>query len=232
MPYGLGGTAVLPKASCPDCSKITGRLEQQLLRGSFWPARLYRKLQSRTRHRDAPKTYPLCLLKNGTEINVCLPLAEYPILIAFLDFGPPGFLQNRPTTKGIVIRGLTTISFGPKPEDVAARYNAQSIKLSAGENPVPFARVIAKIAYSWAYAEGYIGRLDGPSLVVPAILGRTDDIGHWVGTISPVTEKKTGLLHQILIKEDEENKILLCGVHLFCDSNTPFYGVVLGRLPL
>jgi hypothetical protein len=230
LPYGLGGSAVLPKASCAKCSRITGQMEQQLLRGSFWQVRLYRKLQSRTKHRDAPAIYPLRLVKNGIESTVSLPLAEYPILIPFLDFGLPGYLENRPVAKGIPMKGLITISFGPKPEQVAARFGAKNVKITVSENPVPFARVIAKIAFSWAFAEGYIQKIVGPSFVIPAILGDSDDIGHWVGTISAITPKELGMLHQIVIREDKENNVLLCGVHLFADSNTPFYGVVLGKL--
>ena len=74
LPFGLGGSAVLPESTCRSCAKITGQVEQKILRGPMWDVRIYRRLKSRTKHKDAPKCYPLKIIKNGSEQIVQLPI--------------------------------------------------------------------------------------------------------------------------------------------------------------
>ena len=92
-------------------------------------------------------------------------------------------------------------------------------------------RMVAKIAFSMAAAVGALAELKShQSLVLPAILGKADDIGRWVGTITdPITIQK-GHLHRVLIRKDEQKGLLLGDVHIFSDSQTPRYGVILGEL--
>lgn len=73
MPFGLGGTAVLPKSSCKSCATITSEIELNLLRGSMQPVRVYRELKSRKKHHNAPSTYPVTFVINGKEQPVELP---------------------------------------------------------------------------------------------------------------------------------------------------------------
>ena len=88
--------------------------------------------------------------------------------------------------------------------------------------------MIAKIAFAWAAAEGKLSLLKRSKSVIPAILGKTDDIGRWVRTREG-SAKQDGVIHQILIHEDLLNKVLIAEVQLFSDSQTPIYGVVLGK---
>ena len=61
---------------------MTGNVEQRVLRGSFWPVRVFRDLKSRTKHRDAPESYPMTLLY-GERVKVlermALTLAIWPL---------------------------------------------------------------------------------------------------------------------------------------------------------
>jgi len=95
---------------------------------------------------------------------------------------------------------------------------------------VSFARMIAKIAYAMAFAKGLIARIDGNAFVLPDILGQRDEIGRWVGTLDKPIEVHRDQLHRVLIYEDIQRGILGGEVHLFSDSQTPSYGVILGRL--
>ena len=91
--------------------------------------------------------------------------------------------------------------------------------------------MIAKIGYATAFALGDLRRLEGPSPVIPSILGEEDDIiGRWVGTLTDPIRNYPGLLHRIEIHEDTKRRLLLAEVQLFSDSKTPSYGVILGRL--
>ncbi|MGZ7077078.1 MAG: hypothetical protein ACXVJL_13855, partial [Candidatus Angelobacter sp.] len=222
------GTAILPDSTCEECAKITGQVEQKVLRGQMQAVRVYRALKSRTKYKRAPKQYPLTIVKDGVEQQVELAIEDYPILLHFPLFTPPSYLV--PGSKGIGLIGVSTVSFGPDPKAVAKRLGADHIANPSQQEPAAFARMIAKIGFAWAAAEGKLGLLENPPLVVPAILGHTDDIGRWVGTITEPIQKHPGHLHRILISEDRDRKVLMAGVQLLSDSGTPMYGVVLGQL--
>jgi hypothetical protein len=148
LPFGLGGSAVLPRSTCGSCAKITGQVEQKVLRGPLWGLRIYRGLKSRTKHKKAPKCYPLKIVKNGSEQIVQLPISKFPILLYFPIFEPPAYLNPKVYEKRILMSGIATVSFGPRPEEVAQTLGVKSISITQDQDPVAFARMIAKIAYS------------------------------------------------------------------------------------
>ncbi len=228
IPFGLSGNAVLPFATCRKCANITSGFETQVLRGPMRSVRVLRELRSYSKHRGAPVTERLDIKRNGVRETVELRIDEYPTLLHFPTFAPPGLLtgQSRP---GIEITGVVSVSFAPSPQAVLARLGGQEIVLeSQPDRPVAFARMIAKIGYAMAFAEGALSRVDGPSPVLPAILGEVDDIGRWVGTLTEPIRKYPGLLHRIAIREDLDRRLIVAEVQLFADSETPSYGVILG----
>jgi hypothetical protein len=156
-------------------------------------------------------------------------LNEYPILLHFPLFPVPGYLEPAGYTRGINLLGTRTISFGPKPEEVIKKYGATGLRVSQNSKPVEFARVIAKVAYSLAVAEGALELIEGEPFVCPAILGGTEDIGKWVGTVGGVYGKEAAA-HTFILRSDLERRILIGEVRLFADSQAPAYCVVLGRL--
>lgn len=230
FPEGLSGTAKLPDSSCKQCASITGNFEQKVLRGPLWAVRVYRELRSKRKHKDAPKSYPLTVIRNGQEQEIKLPLESFPILLHFPIFPPPAYLYPEGYEKGIRLNGVTTISFGQDPKQTMEKLGAEKISITQSQEPVAFARMIAKIAYAWAIAEGKLNLMSGSSFVVPAILGVTDDIGRWVGTLTEPLQNYENHLHRILIHEDREKQLVIAEVHLFSDSQTPRYGVILGKL--
>jgi hypothetical protein len=231
IPYALGSNAILPKASCERCRKITGDFEQDVLRGPMWPVRVINQLQSRTKHREAVETEHLLVVKEGQDQVVELPLEEYPILLPFLLFPPPAIISASEYTNGIQLTGQVTISFGANPENVLKRLGATQIRITPRKSyPVSFARMLAKIAYSYAFAEGALNALAGESVVLPSILGERDEIGLWVGMIDSSLIAREGVLHRLALIEDREHGFLMVEVQLFSNSQTPNYHVILGRL--
>jgi len=230
IPYALGSNTFLPKATCPNCARITGCFEQEVLRGSMWAVRVIRNLKSRTKHKDAPKTKLLTLTKEGRDQRVELPLDEYPVLLSFPVFTLPGYLDPGGYTQGIRITGNVTIRFGSPPETILTRFGATGLKITQNDKPTSFARMIAKIAYSMAYAKGALETIKGNPTVISSILGVRDDIGLWVGTLQAPHKAQSGLLHRISLIEDRKLGLLLSEVQLFADSQTPNYIVILGHL--
>ena len=113
---------------------------------------------------------------------------------------------------------------------VLKRLGASEIRISQNMDIDSFARLIAKIAYASAVAEGWIDYLDGKPSLIPAILGKRDEIGHWVGTITKPLQAHEGMLHVIVPHLDQMRGKLIVEVQLFADSPTPSYGVIIGDL--
>lgn len=230
LPFGLSGTATLPSSTCSKCATVTGEQERRVLRGFMYDLRIYLGLKSRSKYKNAPQEYPLTIIREGVQETVMLPLDEYPILLAFPVFSPPAFLNPSGYTNGIRIKSIETVSFGPKPAEVLRNLGATSISQTQDQEPVSFARVIAKIAYALAAAKGDIDKIKGDPLVLPAILGNTDDIGRWVGTLDYPRRVFDGQLHRIQIHEDCQKGLLIGDVQLFSNSPAPRYGVIIGIL--
>jgi hypothetical protein len=230
VPFGLSGSAVLQKASCPRCSDITSKFEEKVLRGPMVEVRKLLGLQSRSKHKKPSLNTELTLIKDGNEIVLNIPMSEYPIILSFPTFGVPHYISGI-AQLGISLNGVIAISFGPRPEEVLQRYNAQKIIIpEKPSEPIAFARMLAKIAYCFAVSNDELSKLNGPCAVLPAILGESDDIGYWVGTLDGPLRTYDSLLHRIAIHADEEKGLLIAEVQLFASSPTPTYGVILGRL--
>jgi len=151
--------------------------------------------------------------------------------LPFPIFPPPAFTSDLDYTTGIQLIGQITIRFGPNPEDVLKKLKVDRIKITPRKlYPTSFARMLAKIAYSYAFAEGVLNALDGESVVLPSILGKRDEIGLWVGTVEEPIKSTQGLLHRLALFEDREQGFLMAEVQLFSDSQTPSYHVILGKL--
>jgi hypothetical protein len=230
LPFGLNGSSTLLKASCAECAKITGEIERKLLRGEFQSVRIYRELQSRKKHTNASKEAKLTLKYDDQNRTISIPLDEYPILFHFPRFDIPEILSNEPLQGSINIKGFSTILFGPAPEEVMKKYNATGIEISSKSDPISFARMIAKIAYSFAYAEGELDKIDMPSPIVAELLKENGKIGKYVGTLDKPLQRHDNTLHRLLVHTDYEKGLLIGEVQLFSDSETPCYGVVLGKL--
>ena len=151
-------------------------------------------------------------------------------MLYFPEFSPPGIVTGK-RGSGIDLIGVAVVYFGPSPEECARRLGAEGLTLEPPPyEPVPFAKMLAKIGFATAYAEGALTRIEEPSPAIPAILGETDDIGYWVGTMTGAYRKYPGLLHRVAVHENLEHGLLVAEVQLFASSGAPSYGVVLGEL--
>ncbi len=230
VPFGLGGTLELPDASCLRCATETSRVERAILRGELRPVRVFRALQSRRKHKDAPATYPLVIVRGGGEVTVELPLDRYPILVPFPDFAPARLATGQPSKPGIDVVGIATVSFGADPASVLRELSASAIKPSVSTHPAQFARMVAKIGLGMAAATGALSLIKGPSPIRDVILGTNTHIGDYVGTLTYPPDAHDGQLHRVVLLPDVNSGQLVADVQLFCDSYAPRYGVLLGEL--
>lgn len=228
IPLGLGGSAVLPKSSCRACAIITGRIEQFVLRGEMWGVREVLDLSSR-RKKDAPKNLPIKLTKDGIKSEVMLPLDRHPVVLLFPLFYPPGIITGE-TQKGITFRYMAQIAFGKPLADVLRDEGAEDAEFTHTYKVPEFAKMLAKIAWGMAAAEGVLDKIDFGDSVLSAFMQENSSIGHWVGTYPGELKRDEGTLHTVRIYSNDELGLLIAGIKLFSFSQTPEYGVVLGKL--
>jgi HNH endonuclease len=79
VPYALNGNWVLPKASCKDCSVITGRVEQEILREELWHLRTALNFQTR---RPAERPATVRLRADDSEVEV--PVSDLAVMSVIL----------------------------------------------------------------------------------------------------------------------------------------------------
>lgn len=181
VPYGLNGEWVLEEASCTKCRDITSRFETDVLRNCLLTVRT--KLNLRTRHtHNRPKEFSLLIKKDNREEEIRVPVQEHLTLMMLPLFKLPAYLDQRSYEKGIdLVVPPTVVQIGGPPiEQLAKRYNPQSISSRVKYQPVAFARLLAKIAYGFAVARFGLDKTQG-AYVLPPIRGKSEDIGRWVG---------------------------------------------------
>jgi hypothetical protein len=104
-------------------------------------------------------------------------------------------------------------------------------KISVRMRPIEFARMLAKIAHSYAVAE--LGYGSFRPMVVDLILGKMDNISYAVGgdweSEPPVKDGRHLLSIHYLIDVDRKRAWIVADIRLFSSIGTPTYHVVVGE---
>lgn len=230
VPFGLQGTWVLPKASCRKCAAVTGELERKILRGPLLSVRAATNIKTR-RPAERPNTYPMRVVRQGREELRNVPIANHFTLLMLPLLPPAAYIDDRPYTHGIDIIGTETIQFGYEPAKLMSRLGAESISVTSTWQYVEFARMIGKIAYALAVADFGLSAIAEP-YVLPAIMGKVDDIGRWIGSDNYVFEvEKQGALHACGtgIFDWRGERLVITKVKLFASAHPSGYEVIVGR---
>lgn len=227
IPEGLNGEFTLIAASCARCRDTTSGFEQEVLRNTFGPARIALQMRSK-RSNERPSHLPLQLRRGGEEIEIQVPVQDYPAILAFPIFAPPAYLTGRPYSSGIDIVGIAHTQVAGLPlAELQRKYGGDYLGVRLAYEPVKFARAMAKIAYGFAVLTFGLDHI-AERYLLTALLGETSDIGRWVGCdrTSPLSPS-TGLHAVALRMEGKEIHVL---VRLFAQFGAPEYHVVVGRL--
>jgi len=179
IPYGLDADLVLGEASCPDCSKVTAQFESEVLGDMFRGFRAAKNFPTR-RKAERPKAMPITVHKDGQEFEVELPLEEGVAVFHMPHFPPPGFVEGRGRAEGIDVVRPHFQFYGKPLDEIARELGADSLSVSVTSWAPSFARLLAKVAYGAVVLHFGLDYLDDV-FVLPAILGKSNDLGHWVG---------------------------------------------------
>lgn len=231
VPLSLGGTWVLRKASCCHCQDITSGIELDVLRNALLPVRA--KMNLPTRRKDKrPKEFPLTFEREGKQMTVSIPIDKYPTFLALPRFKLPAYVDKRRYQRGIDVDGLYSIVLGQQAlgelvKELKADKVVYKVTYGGFKGGFSFARLLAKIAYGFAVSR-FGANIVGNAYVLPSILGKSDDVGNWVGC-SGESSATTSDLHEINLSIVNDD--IYVDIRLFALLPGPQYLVVVGKAP-
>jgi hypothetical protein len=156
-----------------------------------------------------------------------------PVVIPVPYFKMPAYVADYAYEKGIMVTGMGMVMSGLK--KLLKEYDFDTLRFTQ-QFRTAFARLLAKIAYGMAVAEYGLANIE-EAYVLPAILGKRDDIGYWVGCAEDgVPQRQLPIENYTysvdiingVIDDKEEIRVL---IRLFpAYTGTTQYLVVVGRL--
>jgi hypothetical protein len=240
IPYSLAGDAVLKKASCRSCERITSYIDGYLSRHIFYQFRPHVGAPSR---RKLPSTLSANVSVGNRVMTREFLASDQPFALMLPIWDLPGIMRGDQPRPDFTVCNVRAYNFMPStlreilglPDDAPDPL----VHIASGEiNNITFARAIAKIAYCGAVAKYGIRRFR--SLVLPdIILGRYACVPHFVGSDPdpPPPPHPRNVRHAIEITTATEQsglRLLVASVRLFAHSGTdkqgmPVYRVVVGE---
>jgi len=224
---GLGGTLILPEASCKECEAGTSAIELAIVRKLFLVPRRRLGLRGKKRDRTDVRITVTTIL-SGNEVEIELPLEEHPTVLILPMFQPPGLIVNRSAD----VPGFAGF-WGEQLVDVKELMEKRPHIATPFIDIVRFCQLIAKISHAFA-----IARL-GDDLFVPllpkfirrrfATFEQYPECYSLVGGFPDTYAPSLGL-HQLKLGTEKvgDRLHLLCAVRLFGNLGAPIFMTVVG----
>jgi hypothetical protein len=176
IPFGLGGTQILPRASCKKCERVTGPVEQSCLRTMFGPTRIKLGLPARNPE-ERPTELTLVLSQETTPIGeLKIPASEFPLAIPGLKLPPPGILAGEKPDDRLVGEFALVQNEAEGRKYLAG--DKKGIRVATFNNHV-FMQMLAKVGHFVRCGEW--GFYSFRPLLLDLILGRSETASYWVG---------------------------------------------------
>ncbi len=235
VPHSIGGALVLPKASCRECAKVTAAVEGSFAGQALRPVRRQFKFPHKSRGRAARQAreaerFPIRM--NGRTYALEASLVP-PLLMSFV-YEPPSALwggtTDGPIVGRVIMRDLP--GFHRKSADLEKRSRNRKFGYLVRESAAVTARVLAKIAHTYAIAEL------GTDAFRPCLLPFLSDaegtgIGTYVGSAIPNVEGDFPIgqdLHNVSIDDADlgRRRLVVVRVQLWACFGFPVHLVVVG----
>jgi hypothetical protein len=239
IPYGLSGDLILKKSSCKDCATITGKLEQGLLRGHWWPYRQFLGLKSRRSNEDVPDLKVKIKRKDGTGSIVEAQLAMVKQSAALIfEFDPPSIFAgiirtDEPHSPRVFMKMLDKWPSVVSVDGMERRLQSwEELEIPVNFDAGQLCRFLAKIAHGVAISRRGLACCT-EFYLPPIILGKTEGALTYVGgTTSPIIGNRLAGNGLNAVLDRVNGKFLTVYIQLFRDSGDPppIYEVVVGHL--
>lgn len=221
IPLALSGVGemFIRDGSCSSCNgELNRRFENPALQNDFKQIRAMLELKRRKKRPLELRPFQVRNIFGEMEV-VNLTPHMHPAGVAFLMLDRPGMLvgENRGGD-------ITRAKFGFLNIGRGLPWSESIVDTPMVSGAVPL--MMAKIAYSYAVAEGYLESFDGQG-IRDLLLGTRRDIYNFVGSLPSEAKLPRRHFHQIFIRR--EGNWLVGIVHLFASFGGPAWEVVLGE---
>jgi hypothetical protein len=231
IPFGLGGSWVLPDASCKVCAALTAKVEQFCLRPMLGRFRIQMKLPTR-RPGERPDALPLEIVRaDGSLDSKPLPIEEHPITCIGFDWAAPRLLDGKPPKN--TFEGRLIVRYAGTDRNFLKHAKGEGDKVKLGTfGAAIFARMLAKIGHSYAVANMPPNSFE--PMLPNLILGNDTDLyaSYLVGgDKSGWSPKSAHCLHSGYLQDCTSGGVTytLAGITLFEIVGMPRYHVIVGR---
>lgn len=231
----------MDKASCKTkCNKITKDFERTIARTMFGPFRV--KHNIKTRHKKKrPSHFEIGIIDaSGHHRQIKVPAKDYHASTFIYKFTKPKILLGLPPTVN-TLDWIVCIHTSEDLNQFKKKYNWDG-RVSLKTTPFEFARMLAKIAHAYAIAE--LGQEAFCPLVVQIILGKTNDIGYYIGgkyefvtsiidDLEPPIYDAGHLLnafYQTVTTSGQTRIFIIVQIRLFASLHNTTYQVVVGEI--
>lgn len=232
IPKGLGGTLVLPQASCDACARVTSQFEMRVLRGFMDRGRQAMGIKGRKTHKRAAagKLTQTLIQADESLVKLEVPWDEGLKIMHLPVFLPPRFLDPQrppdPGTEKLEVMALDTIHFGLENGKLVRESQAQGVRFDDRMDVWAFVRLLAKIAHGYHVAvNGAFPLRESPLL--PIILGQRLDAINWIGNTTHPNLPSGGAalhpLHHLPVESDDGTRGTAVLVKLFSTHPTATY---------
>jgi hypothetical protein len=232
IPLAMGGNLILDEASCDSCEKIiNSQIETPVLDREWGQFRARRGFPTRHKKQRKEKTHVIVGCVDGTTMKV--PLREYSCPVMLYKFGEARILSGLPYgtdhlrwTASILTDHETEMAMQEKYPQWNKRHRLKT-------QPHEFARLLAKIGYSYATAELGYGAFT--PLVTDLIRGTSDDYFLHVGGSWDMPAAVPGGDHLMNISmqfTSPTRALVILAIRLFSAMETPNYHAVVGAIDL
>lgn len=229
IPLGLGGTLVLPKASCKPCAEMTSKFEMRALRGFLDSGReamgvVGRKAHKRVRRQSVNQQF---LRSDGSTFPFDLPISESSRVMHLPSFAMPAFFDpSKPISvcDGIDLVAIETATFCQNSAALVQRHDAVGIKFNDRIDIPAFVRMLAKIAHGYCVAKRGLFPFE-ESPLIPIISGERFDARNWIGNLvnDPLPQGSCSLhlLGDRLLSSDDGGTGVAVFIKLFAQLPSP-----------
>lgn len=232
LPYSLGGSYVLPKASCRAHATMTSQIEQRVARDIYGTLRAQEGVQTRRRSlQRALLATPIEVTGvdlRGRPARAKVRSTELPRLDLVLMLPPPGILLGRDPMQDSKSAISIDVSDPVSDRILLRKLKWRSLDIrSPGMRPNDVIRLLAKIAHGFACAE--LGSNAFQPLLLPLILGEEVAGSHFVGGFEPQLPQ---LDEALKLREVSlgATRFVAVDISLHFFAKTPRYQVVCGRI--
>ena len=220
----------LPGASCKRCETKTGGAEQSVLRRSMGVARRTMGFKSK-KAKDTPTHVEIAIGKKGHERPISVLLKDYPTIFYFPILPPPGLLSGAPEHSVPDWPRIHLVVEREKQAELTRKYKDVEWKMPMAPT-LAWARMLAKIAYSWVVAEKGYGSFK--PFVCPLIRQQTKSFSQLIGSdegikgaMPPVGTGRHTLEQRNILQDGRIFVVVV--VNFFLGLNIPPYLVVVGE---